>query len=116
MSASSAPPFPRVNAYTPGMSTLSVLFAAPADPLQRCEPWPDFAPRFRRHATKGSDPSLAGSRGGPGDWLAPALASAQEPLARCVHDALPALVWRQNPTYRDAAFLARYAYCELVGP
>ncbi len=49
-----------------------------------------------------------------GGWIAAAFATAREPLAVRVRDALPALVWQQNPTYRDASFLARYAYCQLV--
>ena len=91
------------------VDTLAPLLTALAQHLERHEPWPGFAPLFRKPATQGSDPFLAG-------WLTTAFTSVREPLAAMVRDALPSLVWRQNPTYRDAAFLARYAYCELVGP
>ncbi|NJN51782.1 MAG: hypothetical protein HC809_08390 [Gammaproteobacteria bacterium] len=37
-------------------------------------------------------------------------------LADRLRAAAAALCWRQNLTYTDQAFLARYRYCELVGP
>ncbi len=37
-------------------------------------------------------------------------------LARSLADAADALCWRQNPGYVDPHFLARYRYCELIGP
>jgi len=91
------------------MASLTPLFAAIADHLERHEAWPGFGPVFRKPVTEGSDPSVKG-------WLATAFASSREPLAMRTHEAMASLRWRQNPTYRDASFLARYAYCELVGP
>ena len=38
------------------------------------------------------------------------------PVLTAIAAAAPQLRWRQNPTYTDAVFLQRYAYCELVGP
>jgi hypothetical protein len=96
------------------MTRLVPLYTALADHLERHEPWPGFAPLFRRCSAKGSDPFAERSSTDVGGWIGAAFATAREPLAVRVRDALPALVWRQNPTYRDVSFLARYAYCELV--
>lgn len=39
-----------------------------------------------------------------------------DPAAAALRVLTPALRWRQNPTYRDPAFLAGYGYAEIAGP
>lgn len=39
-----------------------------------------------------------------------------EPLLSALRPCMSTMSWRQNPTYTDESFLARYAYCELLGP
>jgi hypothetical protein len=52
-------------------------------------------------------------------WPA-ALPDGADPVAGAAAQALrvlsPALRWRQNPTYRNPAFLAGYGYTEIAGP
>ena len=69
------------------------------------------------------DGALAAHRLPVGEWLDRALAPAitqgdartREACAALARIA-PSLCWRQNATYRDAELLARYGYCELIGP
>ena len=66
-----------------------------------------------------ADALLAPARLPVNDWLASVLPRAAA-RTRAACDALaraaPLLCWRQNATYRDPEFLARYGYCELAGP
>ncbi len=91
---------------------MQLLYAAIATYLAEHERWPDVAAAFAAASpavtSAGSPITLAL------DSLVPAPATAA--VVGALHATAYALRWQQNPTYRDEAFLQRYAYCELLGP
>lgn len=97
--------------------TLGEWFARIARFLSANEAWPAHVEAFESftgegpaHVERGSSPidlALDDLDPGPTEELC-ALIDGLRGL-----DGL--LSWRQNPTYVDAEFLRRYAYCELVG-
>jgi quercetin dioxygenase-like cupin family protein len=100
------------------MTEVDALLRAIGEHLARHEPWSEFAEVFQKGTCDAqSDPFVKHlSTQTAGQWIDAALRSIDSPLAAQLRAALPMLHWRQNPTYTDADFLARYAYCELLGP
>jgi quercetin dioxygenase-like cupin family protein len=100
------------------MTEVDALLRAIGEYLPRHESWPQFAALFQKGTCDAqSDPSVKHRSDVPaGEWIGAALSAREELFAALLCDALSALQWRQNPTYADAEFLARYAYCELLGP
>ena len=110
----------------PEQAPLQLLLAAVAGYLQQHEPWPGVAQLIggaevvrlgngvlptsthlplERFTGAFDEDAHAADAGGI------ALARVLRGVAAAAHQ----LSWRQNPNYADADFLARYAYCELVG-
>ena len=116
---------------------LRTLLSAMGEYLERHEPWPGIAqligdaalvapgdgasliPTCTCVPLDGMIDALQCDSDAPGARGAGSQRSSGGELTRvlqCVAVAAPELIWRQNPNYVDAAFLARYAYCELIGP
>lgn len=96
---------------------MQALFAAVAAYLGEREPWTEAVGALRTAAARVLAPHPAGA-GSPIELQLAALAPAEAtlPVVRALQDSASLLRWQQNATYRDAAFLRRYAYCELLGP
>lgn len=102
-----------------GYDTLKpmTLFDEAASYLRLAEPWSEVAEAMV--AESGRDVSSAQIGVAPPIELAvdELVGTARtERLLSTIRPRVRAMSWRQNPTYTDAGFLGRYAYCELLGP
>ncbi len=93
------------------------LFEAAASYLRRAEPWSDAMHAMEAASGFDVDSANAGDRSLIELSVDDLVGSERtESLLVAIRPRMPAMPWRQNPTYTDESFLGRYAYCELLGP
>ena len=115
--------------YTAAMSAVTpiqALFAAITLYLRPREPWTAVvdaiaaaqagAPPQAPSAGTLPDAAVHGALPVALDLHALVTDAATQPVLAALGVAAPWLRWQRNTTYRDADFLRRYAYCELLGP